>query len=69
MEPLTYISDDLVPYFDPKLKDEVKSFGEHWHKVLPKMVDPANKFVYIRRVEIQPNRARKFLIDTRSSHW
>ena len=64
---MDYVEQGLVPFLKPALADEVKGRGRRWLKILPILVDPADKFVYVSKVKISPQRSRIFLKETPSS--
>ena len=68
LKPLDNIDQDKQPFFSPKLEDEEKSLGSRWFKMLPLIVDPANMFVHISNVEIDPSLARTFVKEIPASN-
>jgi len=45
--PLSYINSNLVPFFDPSLKDEIKWYGDSWKRDLSSIHDPVNMFARV----------------------
>ena len=64
LEEITY---EMVPYFYPELEDESKIWGDEWFQTLPSLVDPADMYVYVSKIEIIPTKAREFLKTFQSS--
>ena len=59
--PVSFIDDNLVPFFWPELKDEMKYHGESWQDDLESIHDPAHKFTYVSKSQIVPERASEFV--------
>ena len=59
--PISYIDPNLVPFFWPELKDEVKKYGEGWKEHLSSVRDPAYKYTYVSKGKIVPERASEFV--------
>ena len=59
--PISYIDSDLKPVFLPALADEVKFYGESWKEDLESIHDPADKFAYVSKSRIIPERASEFV--------
>ena len=59
--PITYIDEHLKPFFLPALKDEEKYYSKRWQNDLASIRDPAEKFAYVSRSDIVPERASDFV--------
>ena len=59
--PVTYIESHLKPFFWPALEDEVKLYGKKWQSDLSSIRDPADKFSYVTKTSIHPEKASKFV--------
>ena len=52
------VTDEMIPYFKPELTDSLKIWGEELFETLPSLVDPADMYVYVSKIEIVPPKAR-----------
>ena len=59
--PITYIDEHLKPFFLPTLKDEVKYYSKRWQDDLSSIRDPAEKFAFVSKSRIIPQRASEFV--------
>ena len=59
--PITYIDEHLKPFFLPALKDQEKYYSKRWQNDLASIRDPAEKFAFVSRSEIVPERASEFV--------
>ena len=66
--PVYHIDSNLLPFFLPSLKDEIKLFGETWREDLSLIRDPADKFVEVTKSTIVPERASTFVKNMLSSN-
>ena len=59
--PVSYIAEELKPFFGPPLSNKIKQYGKKWQNSLSSIRDPAHMFTYITKTRISPKRASEFV--------